>query len=97
MAYCIMSETLGDDGFETSCVVHCHHGLTCPYDGRPASTVPLHGDTAHGSHTAILELWTERSGRQRPLHIHDGDMTDGSHDTASVTVCPCGPQIFEAA
>jgi hypothetical protein len=81
-----------NDAFAVACMVHLSYA-PCPHDGEPANELPLHVDTTD-ERAAVVEAWTIRTHRQRPLLIHQGDMTDGSHDTHGG--CQCGPEVLAA-
>lgn len=97
MAHCVVSNLidtdLDGDAVVLACMVHITHA-PCPHDGEPASPSPLHGD-AHPSREEVIALWAARTNRQRPLHIHRGDLADGSHLVETEGVCQCGPEILE--
>jgi len=94
MAYCIPTVVVGDDGPQPACMVHTAY-LPCFFDGEPATLAPIHTGPEPSRDHAI-HFWEERTGRQRPLHIHRGDWTDGTHRVEVDGVCWCGPEILPA-
>lgn len=96
MAYCIVTPVLDADTGELAgaCVVH-RMWAPCTQDGEPAVAEPLHVDQ-HDGRDAVVESWVLKTGRQRPLHIHRGDMTDGTHLVEDGVPCPCCPEVLPA-
>lgn len=95
MAHCVYSLiNEGVDNEGVACMVHTAY-VPCTHNGEPANRTAVHGDLCAGR-AALIQMWTERTDRQRPLHIHRGDMTDGTHRVEEDGVCPCGPEILQA-
>lgn len=93
MAYCIHS--LINEPFPDAAIACMVHAVVwpCPRDGEPASPVPLHADTTP-SREATVKMWEIRVARQRPLIIHRGDVTDGTHELSED--CLCHPEALPA-
>ena len=89
MADCVLSlinQGLPDEG--EACMVHTFYA-PCPRNGKPANPEPIHGDD-HLSRASAIGVWKLRTGGQRPLLIHRGDMTSGDHTLSAD--CWCQPE-----
>jgi hypothetical protein len=95
MAHCVVSEIYDtdDETFVPACMVHTHNA-PCPRDGQPANPNPIHiGDQP--SRVEALAMWHQRTGKQRPLVLHRGNIGDVGH-TLEASDCPCLPEFFTA-
>lgn len=79
----------------TACMVHVHY-QPCPHDGQPADPNPVHTDDRHGRIPAVAQ-WATRTGRQRPLVIHQGslDCPSPAHELDG-PLCWCRPEVIPA-
>lgn len=96
MAKCVLSvivDTSNNDAVVAACMVHTSYA-PCTHDGEPASPVALHSDEKPPGHDAAIGAWRIRTDGQRPLVLHRGDMTDGTHVLAED--CCCGPDVLPA-
>lgn len=93
MAHCVYSlinEGLEDQGI--ACMVHTSYS-PCGRDGQPASPIAVHIDDGPWK-DGSMALWSDRTGRQRPLAIHHGSLTDDTHTLTED--CVCGPDRIAA-
>jgi len=96
VARCVLStilDTDNDDRLVVACVVHTHYA-PCPRDGEPANPLAIHADEASPGRAQAIGWWRRTTAGQRPLVIHRGDMTDGTHEI--VEDCRCAPEILAA-
>jgi hypothetical protein len=92
MARCVLSmivDTDNQNAYILACMVHTHYA-PCPLDGEPACPTPLHGWTERDP----VRMWEERTGRQRSLLIHNGDVLDPvEHEVGEGLACWCRPEV----
>lgn len=97
MASCVLStvvDTDNNDATVVACMVHTHYA-PCPFNGQPASPIALHSDDVRdGGRLAAVAFWRIRTNGQRPLVLHHGSLTDGTHELAPD--CACGPELLGA-
>jgi hypothetical protein len=94
MARCVLSMIVDTDNncaYVLACMVHTHYA-PCPKGGEPANPIPLHGWTGDDG---LIRRWEERTGQQRPLLIHNGDVTD-DHEVGAALACWCDPEVHLA-
>lgn len=96
MAYCILSmivDTDNRDAYVLACMVHTEYA-PCSRDGEPASPIPLHAWTERDPDSSVA-MWALRTGQQRPLLIHNGDVLDVPEHHLDTT-CWCSPEVRKA-
>lgn len=98
MAYCILSmivDTDNHDAYVLACVVHTEYA-PCSHDGEPASPIALQAWTERDPDGTVA-MWELRTGKQRPLLIHNGDVLDEPElEVGGGLTCWCRPEIREA-
>jgi hypothetical protein len=97
MARCVISAIVDtDDGnaLRAACMVHVTIA-PCWKDGEAPSPLPIHADL-RCSRADVIRAWEIRTHRQRPLVIHNGDMTDDSHNLGDEAACSCRPEVLPA-
>lgn len=96
MAHCVVSmivDTDNGDAYVPACIVHTRYA-PCHCDGEPASPTPLHVWSSQGPDA--VRAWELRTGQQRPLVIHQGDLDDDIEHQVDGPRCWCNPDIIGA-